>query len=165
MNKTALTISNMVKIFADAVIKKDLISIGSLLHPDGRFEIVHEDLIIPDTDKDTFMEWFADKLKGSNIQSVVFDTCILCLTGNPVLIFNDGQFPWKVTNFAARSKSGLALELRDDKFSMIKFCYVFLKNENKYNFECTGQKIKHLMKTGSSFEEAYKIVMNEGPLE
>ncbi len=62
MNKTALTISNMVKIFADAVIKKDLISIGSLLHPDGRFEIVHEDLIIPDTDKDTFMEWFADKL-------------------------------------------------------------------------------------------------------
>jgi len=63
----------------------------------------------------------------------------------PVFLFNGGKFPRETKKESERSKMGLMLNVQEDKIMEIKFCFVFLKTENKYLFECIAEKIKSLI--------------------
>lgn len=61
-------------------------------------------------------------------------------------------------DLSEQSKSGLMIDADDDKITTLKFCFIFLKTENKYEFECVADKIKELLNQGVSFDEALERV-------
>lgn len=83
--------------------------------------------------------------------------------GNSVVIFNDGKFPRTIKDSSERSKTGIMIDVKDYKIITLKFCFLFLKTENKYKYECTLDEINKLEKQGLSFEEAWKQVKGCDP--
>lgn len=156
-----LKVKDPVKQFANAVKEKDVALFSSLLDDDGVYEIETKKLKIIKAKKSAFITWLTTKLNSSEIHSVVYDQCLHCQIGNPVVLFNDGRFPRTTTEGSDRSKTGLMFELNDDKISYIKFCFLFVKTENKFNFECRAEKIKQYMDDGLSFEDAFKKTSDE----
>ena len=73
------------------------------------------------------------------------------------------NFPFnKLTNHDRREKTGFRLESIDGKITDIKFCYSFIKHDNRVQFEVTADKIKDLMTSKNlSFELAYQEVFNK----
>ena len=78
-----------------------------------------------------------------------------CYIGDTVILFNGGNFPRKIKDHSERSKTGLMIDVIDEKITYIKFCFVFAETENKYVFECIGSRIKEYMREGHSFEVAF----------
>ena len=157
--------SEVIKIFAVAIKEKNIELIVSLLSEKGIYDTQLPDLKTIESDKVTFVDWFSDKLKTTKISSVTFDQCLHCKIGNPVVLFNNGEFPRIIKDSSERSKTGLMLDIKEGKITNIKFCYVFAQTENKYKFECDGEQIKKHMSDGLTFEDAYKKTFNTDKLE
>ncbi len=160
MTNTLTKTADIVNEFAVATQNKDIKSLENLLDQDGEFEIENEidfsvRLIVA---KQIFLEWYETKLESTEITEIDHDQCIHCSIGNPVVLFNLGKFPREEKDSSTRSKTGLMLNIKDTKITEIKFCFVFLKTENKCGFEVDGERIKALMAQGLSIDEAiYKV--------
>jgi hypothetical protein len=154
-----------VKLFSEAIKEKNIELIASFLSANGIFDTQNADLNTIESDKVTFVDWFSNRLNLTIISSVTFDQCIHCKIGNPVVLFNNGEFPRIIKDSSERSKTGLMLDIKEGKITNIKFCYIFAKTENKYKFECDGEQIKKHMGDGLSFEDAYKRTFNTDKLE
>lgn len=122
--------------FANAVMLKEINLIENLLSDTGSFNIQDFELETQDANKEQFIKWFVQKLESATIDKVAFDQCLHCIIGNKVILFNDGKFPRVIKDVSERSKTGLMLEIEEDKIVGINFCYVFAKTENLYQFEC-----------------------------
>lgn len=158
--------TDVVKLFSEYVSENKIQLLSSLLASDGVFETQLPDLETTQSNKETFLNWLSVKLKEIRITDVFFDQCIYCAIGSPVVIFNDGQFPRVIKDASERSKTGLMLEVTEGKITYIKFCYLFVKTENKYKFQCKKETIKYYMDQGFSFDEAYrKVKAKEGLTE
>jgi len=151
---------DIVNNFALATKNKDIKFLKNLLFGDGEFEIENEvdfsvRLIV---NKQQFLRWYKTKIENTEITGIDYDQCLHCSIGNPVILFNQGKFPRNENDPSARSKTGLMLNINDNKITEIKFCYVFLETENKCGFEVNGEKIKALIAQGLSVDEAiYKV--------
>ena len=99
--------------FIFAVESKNMITLANLLSEGGEFDI-------PD--------------QNGEVKEVGKDQCLRCQIGNPVVFFNDGEFPKKNLPFE-RPRMGLMLEINNGKIALIQFCYTFLhsKNERRCN--------------------------------
>ncbi len=161
MIKIEKKVKDTVKIFSNAIKDKNIDLLSSLLSDTGLFEMQHSDLSTIDADKNTFINWISSELDLTEIKSVLFDQCIMCKIGNPVVLFNDGEFPRKVADSSEKSKTGLMLEIDENQITGISFCFSFVKTENPAVFEIQGAKIKCLMNDGYSFEDAYKKVFGD----
>lgn len=104
------------------------------------------------------MNWYKHKLENTTITDIDYDQCLHCSIGNPVVLFNHGKFPREEKDYSARSKTGLMLNIKDNKIAEIKFYFVFLKTENKCCFEVDGEKIKAYIEQGLSIDEAIQKV-------
>lgn len=143
------------KSFATSTKLKDFDVLNNLLFEGGEFEIQPETTYGTEiVNKSSFLNWYAIKLETTSISDIDYDQCMSCEIGKPVILFNKGKFPRTPKESHNRSKTGLMLKIQDDKIIEIKFCYVFLKTENKYVFECQGDEIKKLIKKGVPPEEA-----------
>jgi len=127
--------------FANAVKLKEINLIENLLSDTGTFSIQDSELETQEANKSQFIKWFRQKLKRVVIYKVDFDLCLHCMIGNKVVLFNDGKFPRTIQHNYERSKTGLMLEIEDDKISSISFCFVFAKTENLYQFECNKMNV------------------------
>jgi len=121
--------------FANAVLKKDIKLIEQLLSDKGGFNIEKKKWVTLDVNKEQFIKWFEQKLRRTRITKVDFDQCLYCMIGNTVVLFNEGQFPIKNKYSFERPKTGLMLDIKDDKIVELRFCYTFLKTENYCKFE------------------------------
>jgi hypothetical protein len=143
--------------FAANVKNQDFISLKSILEKSGEFEAEPtpngESEIYS---RDAYLEWLQSKCQSTQIRKIDYDQCLFCQIGNPVVLFNDGRFPKKMTEDANRSKAGLMLDIKRNKIASIKFCYTFLKTENKFLYECKGPIIKDLMDKGYTLKQAIK---------
>jgi len=126
--------------FANAVRLKEINLIENLLSDTGSFNIQDFELETQDASKEQFINWFGQKLESATIDKVDFDQCLHCIIGNKVVLFNDGKFPRVIKDVSERSKTGLMLEIEEDKIVGINFCYVFAKTENLYQFECNQMR-------------------------
>lgn len=61
--------------------------------------------------------------------------------------------------------TGLAFDFKNDKIIRIKFCFTFLKTENKYVFQCRGEKIQEFIEQGLSETEAIQKALNISALD
>lgn len=136
MIKTTLPATKLiVKEFANATIKNDLIKISDLLCDNGDYEIQTKNLVIRKANKKSFLKWFKNKLSETQVINVDYDQCIHCYIGNPVLLFNNGEFPIIIKDSSWRTKMGLMLDVQNNIIKRIKFCALFLKTENPYVYE------------------------------
>ncbi len=163
--ETLTKISDIVKDFAIGSQTKDHDLLENLLHQDGEFETENENdpLDRPQVGKQAYLTWYMRKLETTAITSIQYDQCLHCVIGNPVILFNDGEFPRREMDGSARSKTGLMFTLKDEKIIEIKFCFVFLKSDNKYLFEVNGEKIKQYIAQGVPVNEAIEKVIGSKP--
>ena len=161
--KVPIDTKEIVKQFASAVHDKDINLIASLLADDGIFENREEGLHLEnDKTKATFLKWFIHELSSNAIYSVNFDTCNSCYIGNPVLLFNDGQFPATkpATGWGNNSISAMMLGVANGKINMIKFCNSMKRTKSKFWFQVFGEEIMlYERETDAPFNEAYEHVL------
>ena len=131
---------SIIKEFSDYTLNNEIENIRQLLDISGEFEIQDEkkDSIV--VKKDVFIDWYQKKLEATTVTSVEFDQCIGCSFGKSILIFNNGKFPREIKHNSERSKTGLMLNTIEGKINEIKFCFAFLKTENKYQIEIDRAK-------------------------
>lgn len=132
--------------FAKAVAYRNREDLANLLAEDGEFCARRNDMEFeeykkthPDEEeasyavnKEDFLV-FIDKcwgqMEGKEI-SFSFDQCLSCMIGNPIVLFNGGHFPVRYRLFYESDRTGMMLEIEDQKINGLTFCYRFLKNEN-----------------------------------
>lgn len=151
----------IVRLFSQAVRDKELEVISSLLSPDGVFDTQDRELATVQADRDTYLAWFSSLLKKAVIHSVDYDTCIHCRMGNPVVLFNDGQFPRRIKDDSEKAMTGLMLEIDNGLITGISFCYSFAHRENCYQFERYGPLVDDLVSQGIPLREACRIVTEQ----
>lgn len=147
--------NTLISDFAVSSKSNNIKHIESLLSDNGIFEIQDANLDIIEVGKTDFLDWYQEKLNTTAVTEIFYDKCNKCVIGNPVILLNCGSFPRTIKDDSERSKTGLMIEVKEDKITYIKFCFVFEETENKYVFECIGAKIKELMNQGYSFESAF----------
>ena len=152
----------IVEQFATVVRNKDFELIASLLVDDGNFNTQDAELNTQDgCNKAAFMEWLKPALSATTIEQVEYDQCLHCRIGNPVVLFDGGQFPPMKLDSSSKSITGLMLDINNGLIREISFCYTFLGRENKYQFECNGEEIKKLTDNGMPLREAVHKVLTE----
>ena len=151
---------DLIKHFVSASLNADITAIEYLLAEDGVFEIEDKDLKIIEGTKTEFLAWYKLKLTSSKIAETNYDQCIGCGFGKQIVLFNNGTFPKKPSDFTERTKAGLMIEGENGKISRIIFCFTFLKTVNKYVCECYGEEVLKNIKKGMSEDEAIKEYEN-----
>jgi hypothetical protein len=148
------SVKDLIEEFSKATIEKDFTAIEKLLDEQGVFEIQDNKQELIEVSKEEFLIWYENKLQDVTISEHHYDQCIGCSFGQQVVLFNDGAFPRIQKDTSDRSKTGFMIDSKDEKIIKIAFCFVFLKTENKYIFECIGNIIKVDINSGSSYKEA-----------
>ena len=64
--------------------------------------------------------------------TIEYDQCSFCMIGNPVVLLNDGRFPYHPERILERQKYGLMLETDEDRITGVTFCATFVKTENPW---------------------------------
>jgi hypothetical protein len=139
-------VKSIVDIFSEALINKEVKVIESLLSDLGEFEIQSPKLNTLQVNKKRFVSWFTKKILASENLTITFDQCMHCFIGGTVLLINGGQFLRIIKDSSERSKTGLILRIEDNKIVHIKFCYVFVKTTNNYQFEINIAKSNYFKK-------------------
>lgn len=160
MQTTVKSIKDLIEEFSKATIEKDFIVIKKLLDNQGVFEIQDNNRELVEVSKEEFLIWYENKLREVTISEHNYDQCIGCSFGQQVVLFNDGVFPRIQKDSSDRSKTGFMIESKDEKIIKIAFCFVFLKTENKYIFECIGNIIKEDVNSGSTYKAALEKFNN-----
>ena len=159
INDTMQTVEH----FASAVQNKDYELIDRLLADDGDFNNREDGLPLPDDgSKETFMKWFIEELSCSTVDKVDYDNCNGCIVGNPVILFNGGQFPASKPDrgHGNNATSAMMLSISDGKINQIKFCNQMAVTKSKFWFQIIGYEIMQVeTETGASFNEAYEAVL------
>lgn len=153
------TAKDIVTQFAKAVQEKNIESIASLLADDGEFNTQDMELnTISNCNKVQFIDWLTRQLSQKSVTSVDYDTCILCRTGNPVVLFNDGLFVLQ-QEYKTKSRTGFMLHIIDGLIREIAFCFSFAHRENKSQMEYDNDEVNKLMAQGVPLIEAIETVL------
>jgi hypothetical protein len=154
METTLKSVKDLIAEFSNATTEKDFISIEKILDEKGIFEIQDNNLEMIDVGKNEFLTWYKNTLSTVEILEHHYDQCVGCSFGKQVVLFNDGSFPRVQKDLSDRSKTGFMIDSENGKITKIAFCFVFLKTENKYIFECVGKIINDEVKKGVNFDQA-----------
>ena len=122
-------------IFANAILQENKEALLLLLSDNGKFSVQNETFETLEVGKEKFIEWIMDKRGKESSLFFYFDQCVFCRIGNPVVIFNNGNFPIIPKDSSEKEKAGLMFVIEEDKITQIDFCYSFLETDNRYIFE------------------------------
>jgi len=149
--------------FAKLIVDMDFDQLANLLDDNGEFNIQDNDLQTIDVNKEQFLSWIINKRKKVSTLEYYFDQCLYCRIGNPVIMFNNGDFPREIFDSSEKSKTGLMINVKDNKINVVQFCYTLLNTENRYQFEIHASVVKEYM--GDNFKncsvEEYVAAHNE----
>jgi hypothetical protein len=127
---------------AEAISSCNIDGIASLLSDDGNFAIQNEHFEIIISGKDEFIHWlsgcyskFLFKSRFKKRLSFTIVQCLHCLTGNPIIVFEEGRFPVFSGNQAKNEQSGLVIRSDENKITGIEFCFLIMKTENPFIYE------------------------------
>jgi hypothetical protein len=159
----------LVKIFTEALLNNDLVTIKAMLHPEGEFNFQTPKLNTRDAKARKFLNWLKKRLDSYSMEELskmdyYLDNCMFCKIGNPVVIIDEGKFPRIPKDDSEQEKTGLMFEVKDEKIHSISFCYTFLKTSNKFIFEKKYKMAKDYMaKSGCDFITALNWVKKQWP--
>jgi hypothetical protein len=116
--------------------------VANLLSEDGKFAVQNENYEILITGKDEFLQWlnkcysrfvYTDKFR--NTLSFTIIQCLHRVTGNPIIVFEQGRFPVFSDEQAKNEQSGLVIISNEHKIIAIELCFLVMKTENPYIYE------------------------------
>ncbi len=153
------TAQEITKQFAHAVQQKNMDMIASMLADNGEYNTQDAELnTITDCSKAAFIDWLSRQLSQKEITTTEYDTCILCRTGNPVVLFNEGLFVLQQEH-KAKSRTGFMLHIVDGLIQEIAFCFSFAHRENKSQAEYDNDEVNKLTAQGVPLIEAIETVL------
>lgn len=127
---------------ANAIAEFNIAEVTELLSENGEYSIQDEKDKIISANKTNFLSWlnncfdeYLSENKDCTTLNYTLDRCSYCKIGNPVIIFENGNFPVLTRNSWEREKCGLMLEFDGNLISGISFCYLFLTTDNQFHFE------------------------------
>lgn len=154
-----INVKDIVKRFAYAVQEKNIGLIALLLADDGEYNTQDNELnTIEGSNKAAFVEWLSRQLSNNQITKIEYDNCILCRTGNPVVLFNEGLFVLQKEH-KAKSRTGFMLHIVDGLIQEIAFCFSFAHRENKSQMEYDNDEANKLLAKGVPLVEAIETVL------
>lgn len=135
---------DLVEKFASALAHYRVIDIEPLL-AEGEynyFDIDGEE--VEDGDREGFIDYLKRvcepmRFTATEPAIIQFDQCSFCKLGNPVVLLNEGKFPYPSEKFYEKQKWGLMLEFENDLINGVTFCATFIKSENPWNKGCISE--------------------------
>lgn len=127
---------------ADAISSFNLAAVENLLSEDGKFAVQNENYEIIISGKDEFLCWLTgcyDK-SGSvaRLSKRLTFTIIQSmhrLTGNPIIVFEEGRFPVFSMNQTENEQSGLVVISDETTITGIELCLLVMKTESPFIYE------------------------------
>jgi hypothetical protein len=127
---------------ADAISSFNIAAVESLLSEDGKFAIQNENYEIIISGKDGFINWlrgcYSKSGPGSTITRRLGYTIIQCMhrmTGNPIIVFEEGRFPVFSVNQTKNEQSGLVVISDETTITGIELCFLVMKTECPFIYE------------------------------
>jgi hypothetical protein len=132
----------IIKELAEAISSYNIAEVSILLSENGKFAIQNENNMVILSDKEKFLEWMSSCYRsflsaGRFRKRLNFNIvqCLHSITGNPIIMFEDGRFPVFSGNQAPDEKSGFVIISDDNKITGIEFCFLIMKTENPFIYE------------------------------
>ena len=127
---------------AEAISTFNLDEVSKLLSDNGDFETQNDKDDIVLTNKVNFLDWLKECIneflidnKSHHRLEYTVIQCLHCVTGNPIIIFDNGKFPVFPKNKGQNEKNGLLIKLDDNKITGIELCLLVMKTENPFIYE------------------------------
>ena len=133
---------NVTDQLAEAIASLDIDKVADLLSEKGEYWIKDEKNEVIITGKSTFLNWLNDcfskflstnrhrrKLKYNIVK------CLHCMTGNPIIIYENERFPVFIHNPWRKEKLGFMVEIADSHVTRIILCLLILKSEDPFIYE------------------------------
>lgn len=127
---------------AEAISSIDISKIEDLLSDNGNFVVQDENYKVSWSDKEKFLAWlngcYGRFLSSGEVRSRLRFTIVQSMhstVGNPIILFEDGQFPVLSMNQLREEKSGLLIRCEDNKITGIEFCFLVMKTESPFIYE------------------------------
>jgi hypothetical protein len=127
---------------ADAISSFNIDDIANLLSDEGKFAVQNENYKIVISDKNGFISWLSDcyskysfnaKLRKKLSFNIV--QCMHCVSGNPIIVFEEGRFPVFSGTQTKNEKSGLVIKYDENTITGIELCFLVMKTENPFIYE------------------------------
>jgi ribosome biogenesis protein Nip4 len=127
---------------AEAISSFNIAAVEILLSSDGKFAVQNEKYDIVISDKAKFLSWLSgcySKFSFSRIfrrkLNFTIVQCLHCVTGNKIIVFEEGKFPVFSGNQAKDEQSGLVIKSDNGKITGIDFCFLVMKTESPFIYE------------------------------
>lgn len=127
---------------AEAISSFNIAGVATLLSDEGKFAVQNEKFEITISGKDDFIHWlsgcysrryfagiFRKRLRFTIVQ------CMHCVTGNPIIVFEEGKFPVFSGTQAKNEQSGLVIKTNENKITGIDLCFLVMKTESPFIYE------------------------------
>lgn len=127
---------------AESISSFNIAGVSSLLSDQGKFAVQNENYEIIISGKDEFIRWlsgcyskfvFMGKFRKSFSYTII--QCMHCMTGNPIIVFEEGRFPVFSGDQASNERSGLVIISDENKVTGIELCFLVMKTENPFIYE------------------------------
>jgi hypothetical protein len=127
---------------AEAISSYNINGLEELLSADGEFAIQNEKNEIINSGKQSFIVWLG-KCYHESVPSGRFRRglrftivqCLHCVTGNPIIIFDNGNFPGFPGIREKDEKSGFVIQFAGNRITGIEFCFLAMKTESPFIYE------------------------------
>jgi hypothetical protein len=127
---------------AEAISSFNITEVANLLSDNGKFAVPKGNNQVILSDKKTFVDWlsgcysrFLSSGKPRRRFNFTIVQCLHCLTGNPIIIFDDGSFPVFTDNQGQDERSGFVIISDDNMITGIELCFLVMKTENPFIYE------------------------------
>jgi len=122
---------NLVEDFAKAVQKKDFDYLTEILHRKGEYQIQDENYEFQDATRPEFLKWLKLELASADIEKIQYKQCTACAIGNPVVLFNYGNFAYVKDKPRHHDRVGMMIKIEEEKIVQVMFCGNFKRRELK----------------------------------
>jgi hypothetical protein len=127
---------------ADAISSFNITEVADLLSDDGKFAVQNEKYEIVISGKEDFIIWlsrcysrfsFAGKFRRKLSFTIV--QSMHSMTGNQIVVFEEGGFPVFSANQEKNEQSGFVIHSDDEKIKGIELCFLVMKTESPFIYE------------------------------
>jgi hypothetical protein len=133
---------NVIAELADAIASFNIAAVECLLSEDGKFAVQNENYEIKISGKVDFIHWlsvcyshfgFGGKLKKKLSFTII--QCMHRMTGDPIIVFEDGRFPFFSVNQTKNEQSGFVVISDETTITGIELCFLVMKTESPFIYE------------------------------
>lgn len=133
---------SLIEELAEAISLYNIEGVAILLSDNGSYAIQDENLKIVYAGKGEFLKWlrgcYSNLFFGGRFRRRLSFNIVQCLhrvTGNPIIVFDNGRFPAFSGKREKNSQSGLVIKSDEKMVTGIELCLLVMKTEKPFLYE------------------------------